>query len=190
MGRGMGRNNMIRFKKLRYKNFLSQGDQFVEVLLDQDDTTIITGTNGAGKTTFVDALMYGLFNKPLRDVKLGQLINTINKKKSVAEVEFLVNGSEYKIIRGQKPAIFEIYKDGDLVNQDASARDLQNKLETEILRTNYRTFTQVVILASMKFKNFMDLTPPERRVVVEQMLDIEVIGQMSTLLKDRARRTI
>jgi len=178
---------MIRFKKLRYKNFLSQGEQFVEILLDQDDTTIITGTNGAGKTTFVDALMYGLFNKPLRDVKLGQLINTINKKKSVAEVEFSVNGSEYKIIRGQKPAIFEIYKDGDLINQDASARDLQNKLENEILRTNYRTFTQVVILASMKFKNFMDLTPPERRVVVEQMLDIEVIGQMSTLLKDRVK---
>lgn len=178
---------MIRFKKIRYKNFLSQGDQFVEFLLDQDDTTIVTGTNGAGKTTFVDALMYALFNKPLRAVKLNQLVNSVNKKKMVVEVEFSVNGNEYKVVRGQKAAIFEVYKNGDMINQDASARDLQNKLEVEILRTNYRTFTQVVILASMKFANFMDLSPAERRVVVEQMLDIEVIGKMTMLLKDRVK---
>jgi DNA repair exonuclease SbcCD ATPase subunit len=178
---------MIKFKKLRYRNFLSQGDKFVEIQLDQDDTTIITGTNGAGKTTFVDALMYALFNKPLRDVKLNQLVNSVNKKKMVSEIEFAVNGNEYKIIRGQKPAIFEIYSNDVLINQDASARDLQNKLESEILRTDYQTFTQVVILASMKFANFMDLNPKERRTVVENMLDIEVIGQMSTLLKERVK---
>ncbi len=178
---------MLKFKKVRFQNFLSQGAQMVEIEIDKDKTTIITGTNGSGKSTVIDCILFTLFNKPLRDIKLGQLVNTINKKKLRAEIEFSTNGVEYKIVRGMKPAIFEIYKDGDLINQDASARDLQNKLETEILRTNYRTFTQVVVLASMKFKNFMDLTPPERRVVVEQMLDIEVIGHMSVLLKDRIK---
>ena len=178
---------MIRFHKLTYTNFLSSGSTPIEITLDQDNSTIVTGENGAGKTTFIDALSYVLFNKPLRDVKLGQLVNTINKKKMLVEVEFSTNGKNYKIRRGQKPTIFEIWENNEQIEVQASARDMQNIIEEQIIRTNYKTFTQVVVLASMKFQNFMDLSPGDRRVVVEQMLDIEVIGKMSDLLKQRLK---
>ena len=178
---------MIKFNFVQWENFLSNGSTPTRINLSDDKTTIITGTNGAGKTTIIDALLYGLFNKPLRNVKLGQLVNSVNKKKMLVTVNFTINGENYEVKRGQKPAVFEVYKNGDLVDQDASSRDLQSKLETDILKTNFRTFTQVVIIASMKYASFMDLGVAERRVVVEQMLDIEIISHMSTLLKDRLK---
>lgn len=178
---------MIRFHHVEWANFLSNGSTPTRVVLDKDKTTVITGTNGAGKTTVIDALLYGLFNKPLRNVKLGQLVNSVNRKKMMVTVNFSINGDNYEVKRGQKPVVFEVYKNGELVDQDASARDLQSKLETDILRTNFKTFTQVVIIASMKYASFMDLGTAERRGVVEQMLDIEIISHMSTLLKDRVK---
>ncbi len=178
---------MITFQKVRYKNFLSAGDEFVEIALNEDKTTIITGSNGAGKTTFVDAVLYALYNKPLKDIKLGELVNSVTKKKMVAEIEFIVNGSQYKIVRGKKPEVLEIHKDGEQIEQQASSRDIQAKIEKEILRTDYKTFLQVVVLASMKYKNFMDLDASSRRLVVENMLDLEIIGLMSKLLKDRIK---
>ena len=178
---------MIKFNHVAWSNFLSSGSTETVMQLDDYHTTLIRGGNGAGKTTMIDAITYGLYNKPFRNIKLNQLVNTVNKKKMLVKINFNVNGTNYEVHRGQKPAVFEVYKNGDMIDQDASARDLQSKLENEILRTNFRTFTQVVIIASMKYSNFMDLSASDRRVVVEQMLDIEVISHMSTLLKDRMK---
>ncbi len=177
---------MIKFNYIEWKNFLSQGDTPVRINLDKDHTTLIRGTNGAGKTTVVDAICYGLFNKPLRPVKLGQLVNTINKKKMLVTINFSVNGNNYEVRRGQKPTVFEILKEGEPLPQLAAAKDQQAYLE-EVLGCNYKTFTQVVIIASTGYQNFMELTPVERRVVVEQMLDIEVIGKMAELAKQRKK---
>jgi DNA repair exonuclease SbcCD ATPase subunit len=178
---------MIKFNYVEFSNFLSVGNSPVRVPLNGEHTTLIRGGNGAGKTTVLDGINYSLFSKPLRDVKLGQLVNSVNKKKSLVKINFSVNGVNYEVHRGQKPAIFQIFKDGDLIDQDASARDLQAKLEREIISTNFRTFNQVVVIASTGYTYFMELGAGERRTVVEQMLDIEIIGHMSTVLKDRVK---
>jgi len=146
---------MIVFKKLRYKNFLSTGQQFIEVGLDTSATTLVMGENGSGKSTMLDALCFGLFQRPFRNIKKDQLINTINEKETVVEVEFQVGQNEYKIIRGIKPNTFEIWCDGDMLNQDAAQRDYQKHLEQTILKLNFRSFTQVVILGSSSFVPFM-----------------------------------
>ncbi len=178
---------MIQFNWVEYSNFLAVGSMPVRIKLDDEHTTLIRGGNGSGKTTIIDALNYACFNKPLRQVKLSQLVNSVNKKKMLVKVNFNVGGHNWEIHRGQKPAVFLIHKDGEVVDQDASSRDLQAKLETEILGTNFKTFNQVLVVASTGYTYFMELDAPGRRTVVEQMLDIEVIGQMSTLLKDRVK---
>lgn len=176
---------MIYFNNIWMQNFISIGENAIKISLRDNPTTLIKGTNGAGKTTILDGTSYALFGKPLRPVKLGQLVNSINKRKMLVKCNFTVNGINYEVHRGQKPAIFEIYKDGEQVDALASVKDLQEKLEVDILGTNYKTFTQVITVASTGHKRFMELTPSERRVVVEQMLDIEVISAMSEKLKER-----
>ena len=148
---------MIIFKKVRYKNFLSTGQQFIEIELDKSPTTLVIGENGAGKSTLLDALCFGLFQRPFRIIKKDQLINTINEKECVVEIEFIIGTKQYKIIRGIKPNIFEIWCDGDMLNQDAAQRDYQKHLEQTILKLNFRSFTQVVILGNASFVPFMQL---------------------------------
>ena len=174
---------MIVFKKLRYKNFLSTGQQFIEIGLDSSATTLVMGDNGAGKSTMLDALCFGLFQRAFRNIKKDQLINTINEKETVVEVEFQVGQNEYKIIRGIKPNTFEIWCDGDMLNQDAAQRDYQKHLEQNILKLNYRSFVQVVILGSSSYEPFMRLRARYRREVVEEILDIKVFTQMALLLR-------
>jgi len=178
---------MIIFHYIEMTNFLSIGNSPVRINLDKDDTTLIRGNNGHGKSTVLDGINYSLFSKPLRDVKLGQLVNSVNKKKCLVEVNFTVRGDNYIIRRGQKPVVFEIYKNGDLIEHDASAKDYQAKLENDIIGTNFRTFNQVVVMSSTGYTHFMELSTADRRSVVENMLDIEVVGQMSTVLKDRVK---
>ena len=148
---------MIVFKKIKYKNFLSTGQQFIEIDLDKSPTTLVVGENGAGKSTMLDALCFGLFQRAFRNIKKDQLINTINEKECVVEVEFVVGTKQYKIIRGIRPNIFEIWCDGDMLNQDAAQRDYQKHLEQQILKLNFRSFTQVVILGNASFVPFMQL---------------------------------
>ena len=148
---------MIIFKKVRWKNFLSTGNYFLEVQLDRNPTTLIVGENGSGKSTVLDALCFVLFNKPFRTISKGQLINSINMGSAVVEIEFVIQKNNFKIIRGMKPNIFEIYCNGRMMNQDANALDTQKILEQQILKLNYRSFTQVVILGSSTFIPFMQL---------------------------------
>jgi DNA repair exonuclease SbcCD ATPase subunit len=178
---------MIKFNFVEWHNFLATGSEPVRMELNEEHSTIIRGGNGAGKTTIVDALNYGCFGKVLRDVTLSQLINTVNKKNMVVKVNFTVSGINYEVHRGQKPTVFKVFKDGDLLDQNAASKDLQAKLESEILKTNIKTFNQVVVIASTGYVPFMELDKASRRTVVEQMLDIEVIGQMSSVLKDRIK---
>jgi len=178
---------MIVFKKIRYKNFLSTGQQFIEIELDKSPTTLVVGENGAGKSTMLDALCFGLFQRAFRTIKKDQLINTINEKECVVEVEFVVGTKEYKIIRGIKPNIFEIWCNGDMLNQDAAQRDYQKHLEQTILKLNFRSFTQVVILGNASFVPFMQLRPEYRRQVVEEILDIEIFSKMNFILKDKVK---
>ena len=178
---------MIVFKKLRYKNFLSTGQQFIEVGLDTSATTLVMGENGSGKSTMLDALCFGLFQRPFRNIKKDQLINTINEKETVVEVEFQVGQNEYKIIRGIKPNTFEIWCDGDMLNQDAAQRDYQKHLEQTILKLNFRSFTQVVILGSSSFVPFMQLRARHRRQVVEEILDIEIFSRMNLLFREKQK---
>jgi len=178
---------MIVFKKLRYKNFLSTGQQFIEIALDKSATTLVMGDNGAGKSTMLDALCFGLFQRAFRNIKKDQLINTINEKECVVEVEFVVGQNEYKIIRGIKPNTFEIWCDGDMLNQDAAQRDYQKHLEQTILKLNFRSFTQVVILGSSSFVPFMQLRARHRRQVVEEILDIEIFSRMNLLFREKQK---
>ncbi len=177
---------MIKFKKIEWSNFLSTGSQPIEVILDEHNKTLIRGENGAGKTTSLDALVYCLFNKPLRAVSLGQLVNSINKKKLMTKVQFEVNGVEYEVHRGQKPAVFQIFVNGEAMDEDSASKLLQAKLE-EILGCNYKSFMQVIVMASTNNKVFMELTAQERRNFVESMLDIEVVGVMASKMKDRVK---
>jgi len=176
---------MIKFKKIRWKNFLSTGNSFTEIQFDKTNTTLILGENGAGKSTLLDALTFVLFNKPYRNINLPQLVSSVNEKDSVVEVEFTDGSSNYKIIRGQAPKVFEIWKDGKLLDQDSKAKDGQKMLEETVLGMNYKSFCQVVILGSANYVPFMRLTAAERRAVVESILDIGVFSAMNSHLKER-----
>ena len=178
---------MIEFKKIRWKNFLSTGNQFTEISLNSDNTNLIIGTNGAGKSTLLDALTFGLFNKPFRKINKPQLVNTINEKDCLVEVEFIVNGREYLVRRGIKPNIFDIEVNGKVLHKEADDRANQKILEENVLKLNYKSFTQIVILGSSTFVPFMQLTTANRREVIEDLLDIRIFSAMSNLLKDNMR---
>ena len=178
---------MIHFKKIRYKNFLSTGQQFIEVQLDRSSKTLVVGENGAGKSTMLDALCFGLFQRAFRNIKKDQMVNSINEKDCVVEVEFIIGQNEYKIVRGIKPNIFEIWCNGIMLNQDAAVRDYQKHLETTILKLNFRSFTQVVILGNASFVPFMQLSSRHRRNVVEEILDIEIFSKMNFMLRTKVQ---
>ena len=175
----------LQFKTIRWCNFLSTGSQFTEVKLDSSPTTLIVGENGSGKSTILDALCYALFNKAFRDVNKPQLCNSINGKGMVVEVEFCIGSKEYKIVRGVKPNLFEIYLNDVLINQDAAARDYQKYLEDHVLKLNYKSFTQIVILGSASFTPFMQLPTAHRREVIEDLLDIKIFSIMNDALKEK-----
>ena len=176
---------MITFKELRYKNFLSTGDQFNIIKLDKSPTSLILGDNGSGKSTMLDALTYVLFSKPYRKINKPQLINSINGSNLLVEVEFTIGSKKYLIRRGIKPGIFEIFVDDNLLNQDAKTKDYQEKLEKQILKLNYKSFTQIIILGSSSFQPFMQLPLASRRDVIEDLLDIQIFSIMNQLLKER-----
>jgi DNA repair exonuclease SbcCD ATPase subunit len=180
---------MIVFKSVQWKNFLSTGNSPNKILLDKSPTTLIIGKNGEGKSTVLDALCFSLFGKPFRNINKGQLVNSINGKGCLVEIELSIGTKDYKIVRGIKPNIFEIWCDGIMLNQDAASRDYQKVLEQQILRLNYKTFTQVVILGSASFVPFMQLTPLQRREVIEDILDIRIFSTMNSLLKEKAQET-
>ena len=174
---------MIIFKTIRWKNFLSTGNAFTEMQLDRNTSTLIIGDNGSGKSTLLDAITFTLFNKPFRNISKPQLINTINRKKMVVEVEFNIGSKKYLIRRGSQPSIFDIEIDGVLVDQNANIRDYQRHLEENILKLNYKSFTQIVILGSASFTPFMQLTPNIRREIIEDILDIRIFTTMKDALK-------
>ena len=186
---------MIIFENIRWKNFLSTGNQFIEVNFQTDSesrfaknsTTLVVGTNGAGKSTILDALTFSLFNKPFRKISKGQLVNTVNEKDCRVEVEFSIGPTQWKVIRAIKPNIFEIWRDGNLLDQSASANDQQKWLEQNVLKMNYKSFTQIVILGSSAFVPFMQLTASNRREVIEDLLDIKIFSSMNNLIKDKIR---
>ena len=176
---------MILFKTVRYKNILSTGNAWTEIQLNKDKSTLIVGENGAGKSTMLDALTFALYGRPFRKINKAQLINSINKKDLQVETEFSISGRNYKIRRCIKPNVFEIWCDGVLLNQDAAARDYQAYLEENILKLNYKSFGQVVVLGSSTFVPFMQLKASHRRSVIEDLLDIQIFTTMNTLLKER-----
>ena len=178
---------MIIFNTIKWKNFLSTGNQFTEIELDKHPSTLIQGTNGAGKSTILDALCFALFNKPFRKINKPQLVNSINEKDCVVQVEFTIGNVVWNVVRGIKPAKFEIYKNDVIVDQAAANTDQQKWLEQNVLKMNYKAFTQVVILGSSTFVPFMQLTAAHRREVIEDILDIQIFSTMNVLLKDRIR---
>ena len=169
---------MIYFKTLKWRNFLSTGNQFIEVEMNKSAATLIIGKNGSGKSTLLDALCFVLFNRPFRNIKKEQLVNTINNTDCEIQCEFNIGNKEYKVVRGIKPNIFNIYCDGLLLNQEASSVDYQKTLEQNIMKLNYRSFIQVVILGSSSYEPFMHLRVRHRREVVEEILDIRVFTHM------------
>jgi len=176
---------MINFKTVKWRNFLSTGNVFTEIKLDKSPDTLIVGTNGAGKSTLLDALCFGLFGKPFRNINKPTLVNSINEKDCLVEVEFRVNNKNYKVVRGIKPAKFEIFCDGILINQAAARKDYQEVIEEQILKYNYKAFTQIVILGSSSFVPFMQLTANDRRTIIDDLLDIDVFSSMNVIVKDR-----
>ncbi len=176
---------MIFFRNVKWKNLLSTGNYFTEIKLDNASNTLIVGNNGSGKSTMLDALCFALFGKAFRNINKPNLVNSINNKDTVVEVEFDTNGKSYKIVRGIKPNIFEIYQDSVLLNQDASVRDYQDYLEKFILKLNYKSFTQIVILGSASFTPFMQLSAADRRAIIEDLLDIQIFSSMNTVVKDK-----
>lgn len=178
---------MILFEKVRWKNFLSTGNQFTEVDFLKHSTNLIIGTNGAGKSTILDALTFSLFGKSFRKINKPQLINSVNEKDCIVEVEFSINGIQWKIERGIKPAIFKIWRDDNSLDQAAAATDQQKWLEQNVLKMNYKSFTQIVILGSSTFVPFMQLTSTNRREVIEDLLDIRIFSSMNSVLKDKIR---
>jgi len=178
---------MIEFKKIKYKNFLSSGNYFTEINLNSHKDTLIVGNNGSGKSTLLDALTFSLFGKPFRKISKSQLINSINERDAKVEIDFSISSVDFKVIRGIKPNVFEIYKNGQKLNEDSSANDQQKYLEGQILKLNYKSFTQIVILGSASFVPFMQLSAPHRREVIEDLLDIKVFSSMSDILKDKLK---
>lgn len=176
---------MIIFKTLKWKNFLSTGDTWTELDLERHKSTLVVGDNGAGKSTFLDALSYGLYGKPFRRINKPQLINAINRKALEVEVNFKVGKHSYVIKRGMKPSKFEIYQNGKMINQDAAARDYQDYLEKQILKLTHKSFSQIVVLGSSTFVPFMQLSAMHRREVIEDLLDLQIFSIMNTLLKDK-----
>ena len=181
---------MIVFESLKLKNFLSTGDKWTEIQINESQSTLVVGTNGAGKSTMLDALCFALFNKPFRKINRGQLVNSINEKGLKVEVCFSIGKDEYRVFRGAKPNLFEVYKNNKMVDQEAAAKDTQKYLEQSILKLNFKSFTQVVILGSSTFVPFMQLGASVRREVIEDLLDIQIFSNMNTLLKDRMRSTL
>lgn len=180
---------MIYFKTIKWKNLLSTGDVWTEINLTKDKLTLINGENGAGKTTLLDAITYALYNKPYRPINKPLLVNSINKKNLIVEIEFVVGSNSYLVRRGMKPNLFEIEKNGDRLDQDAANIDYQHFLETQILKLNYKSFCQVVILGSTSFVPFMQLTTSARREVIEDLLDLQIFTVMNSLLKDKSSLT-
>ena len=176
---------MIKFSKIRWRNFLSTGSNFTEIQLNRSPSTLIIGENGAGKSTILDAICFALFGKPFRSINKPQLVNSINGKNCEVEIAFSIGRKNYSIVRGIKPAIFEITCDGEVLNQDAASRDYQKILEEQILKLNYKSFTQIVILGSASFTPFMQLPPSHRREIIEDILDIQIFTVMNTVLKDK-----
>ena len=176
---------MILFQKIRWKNFLSTGAAFTEINFTKSTNTLIIGQNGAGKSTILDALCFGLFGKPFRKINKPQLLNSINGKDAVVEVEFHIGQKKYKVIRGIKPNVFEIYLNDVLLNQDAASKDYQEILEKNILKLNYKSFTQVVILGSASFVPFMQLSAVDRRTIIEDLLDIQIFSSMNSIVKEK-----
>ena len=176
---------MILFRNVRWKNLLSTGNYFTEIKLDDNTNTLVVGENGSGKSTMLDALCFGLFGKPFRNINKPQLLNSINQKDCLVEVEFDTGNKSYKIVRGIKPNKFEIYCDNNLINQEAAARDYQEFLEKFILKLNYKSFTQIVILGSASFTPFMQLSASDRRAIIEDLLDIQIFSTMGGLVKER-----
>jgi len=176
---------MITFHKLRWKNFLSTGNVFTEVELDKNKTTLIVGENGAGKSTILDALTFVLFGKPFRKINKPQLINSITQKNMAVEIEFSISSARYKIVRGVKPTVFEVYQNDKLLNQSAEMKDYQEILEKQILKVNFKSFCQVVVLGSATFQPFMQLPGGQRREIIEDILDLQIFTRMNSLLKDK-----
>ena len=176
---------MINFKTIRYKNFLSTGNAFTEIRLNEQKSTLIVGHNGAGKSTMLDAIAFALFGKPHRNINKPQLLNSINQKGCVVEVEFTIGAGEFKIVRGLKPNLFEIWKNGEMINQSSHAKEYQRILEQNILKLNHKSFHQVVVLGSSSFIPFMQLPAGHRRDVIEDLLDINVFSKMNVLLKEK-----
>ena len=180
---------MILFKTIRWKNFLSTGNQFTEVNFTENSTNLIIGSNGAGKSTVLDALTFSLFGKPFRKINKPQLVNTSNDKDAKVEVEFSIGNVEWRVVRGIRPNVFEIYRDGNLLDQKSAALDQQKWLEQNVLKMNYKSFTQIVILGSSTFVPFMQLTASNRRDVIEDLLDIRIFSSMNILIKEKIRTT-
>ena len=176
---------MIQFKTIRWKNLLASGNAFTQVKLNTDSSTLIIGENGSGKSTVLDALTFGLFGRPFRSINKNQLVNSINQGGTEVEIEFNIGSKEYIVKRGISKNFFAIYQDGKLLNQDASVRDYQEVLEKTILKLNYKSFTQIVILGSSSFIPFMRLKASDRRAIIEDLLDIEIFSVMNHLLKGR-----
>ena len=178
---------MICFEKIRYKNFLSTGNQFTEIDFTKTATTLVIGNNGAGKSTMLDALTFSLFGKSYRGVNKPLLINSVNEKDCLVEIEFKIGNTAWKVVRGIKPAVFQIYKDGELLNSDAAAKDQQTWLERVVLKMNYKSFTQIVILGSSNFIPFMQLPAASRREVIEDLLDIKIFSSMNSVVKENIK---
>ena len=176
---------MIIFKSIKYKNFLSSGNSFTEIHLDKDKSTLVVGHNGAGKSTMHDAISFALFGKPHRKISKNQLINSINQKQAVVEVKFTIGKANFRILRGIRPNIFEIWKDGTMINQSSHAMEYQKILEQNILKLNHKSFHQVVVLGSSSFIPFMQLNAGHRRNVIEDLLDINIFSKMNILLRER-----
>ena len=176
---------MIVFNKIRWKNFLSYGNHWTEIELNQTKSSLIVGENGAGKSTILDALTFVLYNKPFRKVTVQQLVNSVNERNMEVEIEFVIGKNYYKVIRGQKPRLFEVYQNNKLLNQEAHAKDYQEVLEKSILKLNHKSFCQVVVLGSSSFIPFMQLSTNHRKEVIEDLLDIGIFSIMSTLLKEK-----
>ena len=178
---------MIEFKTIKWKNLLSTGNNFTEVNLNGHERTLIVGENGSGKSTILDALCFSLFSKPFRKINKSQLINTVNCGDCKVELEFKIGKIEWKIIRGIKPNVFEIYKNGTLLDQSSATNDQQKWLEQNVLKMNYKSFTQIVVLGSSTFVPFMQLSAPGRRDVIEDILDIRIFSTMNLILKERIK---